>query len=209
MTQRRKGKKDTSDDVPLVKPSDSSQKEHPKPLVDISEDEQWRLINESGVLRNIPRLNQTTPDSVDSEDPDNPTFGEEIFNTITYLVPFSFLLILMEILIHYQYKEKATLNNLLDRMISGVPIMSILIFYTLRYKSYRVVQILLFAISILAGCRLIYQINNANWLTNMQQAPPLATIWIYAVFMADLGPAVLALLTIGSFVWWKELNIIL
>jgi len=40
------------------------------------------------------------------------------------------------------------------------------------------------------------------------QCPPLATIWIYTIVQLDLGPAVLNLLVVGGFAWWKDLKII-
>lgn len=99
MARQRKGEHPASDNVPLVKPTGASNKKHKKPLIEISEEEQWRLINESGVFK-IPRPDQ--PDQklpippTSDDNTDNPTFGEEIFNTILYVVPFSFLLLMME-----------------------------------------------------------------------------------------------------------------
>jgi len=87
---------------------------------DIPEDEQWRLINESGVLNKV-------NSAYDGEVP----LAEEIFNAITIIIPISFLLLLMEILIHFQYGKHPSLHALVDRMLSGVPILSIFIFYIL------------------------------------------------------------------------------
>jgi hypothetical protein len=39
------------------------------------------------------------------------------------------------------------------------------------------------------------------------QCPPLVTVWIYTILQLDLGPAVLSLCTVASFVWWKGLEI--
>ncbi|KAJ3573886.1 hypothetical protein NP233_g2138 [Leucocoprinus birnbaumii] len=210
MPRQRKGKT-SSEDVPMVKPTEMSGKKGTgKPLIEISEEEQWRMINESGILKQIPKPDQQALDaSLGEGGSEELTFGEEVADMLLYLIPFSFLLLMMDILIHYQYSRRPTRGDLLERMISGVPILAIFTFYTLRYKSHRRVQFVLFAISIISGCRLIYQINHSNWLINMKQCPPLATVWIFTIFMVDLGPAVLSLLTVGSFVWWKELKIIL
>ncbi|PPQ64712.1 hypothetical protein CVT24_008339 [Panaeolus cyanescens] len=200
MPSRRKA--GAQKDVPLKSPS-SIPTPQTKPLIDIPEDEQWRIIKESGIL------NSVKPETVPSQkEPEELTLGDEIFNAVLYIIPFSSLLILMEILVRQQYGRKATVDDLTERIISGVPILSIFIFYTMRYKPYRKMQIFLFIISVLCGSRLLYQVNNANWLTVMRQGPPFATVWIYTIVQLDLGPAVLALLTVASYCWWKELTIL-
>jgi len=68
-------------------------------------------------------------------------------------------------------------------------------------------QYFLFVLSCIVGSRLIYQYNRASWLVNMKQCPPLVTVWIYTILQLDLGPAVLSLCTVASFVWWKGLEI--
>lgn len=72
-----------------------------KPLVDIPEDEQWRLIQESGVLNKVSDLHPTgvppkSPPKVAVEE-DGPLtpFEEEMFRAVTLIIPFSFLLLLM------------------------------------------------------------------------------------------------------------------
>ncbi|KAJ7591140.1 hypothetical protein C8J56DRAFT_934782 [Mycena floridula] len=168
-------------------------------MVEIPESEQWRLINESGILKK----DQTEP-PIDAEPK---PLAQEILEAIFFIVPFSFLLLMMEILIHFQYNQKPSLETLFNRMISGVPIMSIFIFYTLRYKHYRKMQFFLFVLSTLVGPRMIYLLNHASWLVNMRQCPPLATIWIYAIVQLDLGPAVLSLVMAGIYVVLKGLKV--
>jgi hypothetical protein len=102
------------------------------PTTEIPEDEQWRLINESGILSNVPRAQVT--------DDEEATPADEIFNAVLLIIPFSFLLLLMEMfvsslsgeptlteiswqsrLIHYQYGKQPSFQALVDRMAPGVP----------------------------------------------------------------------------------------
>jgi hypothetical protein len=57
----------------------------------IPEDEQWRLINDSGLLRKIgddtPELSTKEPDEVPPDD---------IFDAVFLIIPFSFLLLIMD-----------------------------------------------------------------------------------------------------------------
>lgn len=177
------------------------------PYVQLSEEEQLRLLKQAGVLEEIPVSGQkheassTPPQSSDDDNEDYP-LAEEIFAATTLLIPMSFLLLMMYILIHFQYGQKPSWDIITDRMLSSVPILAIFIFYTNRYKHKIWAQAGLFVLSVASGTRMIYQVNHSNWLLNMQQCPPIGTIWVYTILQLDLGPAVLALSTVGAWVWW-------
>lgn len=80
-----------------------------KPLVEIPEDEQWRLIQESGVLNKVSDLRpandprkvspKTAPSAIEEEGPLSP-LEEEVFRAVTLIIPFSFLLLLMNMWVH-------------------------------------------------------------------------------------------------------------
>lgn len=63
-----------------------------KTNTEITEDEQRRLVNESGVLQGlvsqIPKRERETVEPL--------TFGDEVFNTLTFLIPFSALYFCMD-----------------------------------------------------------------------------------------------------------------
>ena len=63
----------------------------PTEEVKLTEEEQWRLINESGVLE---RLSRTGHD--DSEVEKRGPLPDEIFNATLLIIPFSFLLLMFE-----------------------------------------------------------------------------------------------------------------
>ena len=107
-----------------------------KPLIDISEEEQWRIIRDSGVLKTI------SPEEKDGAQPQAPEellspFTLEVFAALALIIPFSCLLLMMEMcalshvlnmllnipssLVHYQYGRKPTFEELTDRMIPGAP----------------------------------------------------------------------------------------
>lgn len=94
MSRQRKGKPTSSKDVPMVKPSEISKKKTRKPLIEISEEEQRRLVKESGILKQIPRPGQVL--SADAGDLEDMTFGEEVGNVLFHIVPLTFLLIMMD-----------------------------------------------------------------------------------------------------------------
>lgn len=78
MSSNRKAKNKTSSNAPSG--------------LEISEEEQWRLINQSGILKQaIPR-----PRIEEVQEEEDTSLGDEIFNSITMIVPFSFCLLLFE-----------------------------------------------------------------------------------------------------------------
>ena len=74
-------------------PADNQQ----KPLVEFSEEEQWRIIRETGILKAIPKdgAQQASPKPEEPEELLSP-FTLEVFAALALIVPFSFLLLLME-----------------------------------------------------------------------------------------------------------------
>ncbi|KAJ7937134.1 hypothetical protein B0H13DRAFT_2176640 [Mycena leptocephala] len=150
--------------------------------------------------------------------------GEEIFNALLLITPCSFLLLLMEILIYNQYGQEVNLKTLVGRMTQGVPILSIFVFYTSRHKRDQRVQFLLFLMGTAAGSRMLFLIKRGSYLVNMRQvdisrmccshsklsmnaSAPLVTLWVYIVIQLDLGLAVLNLAMVGTFCWWKGLEL--
>jgi MoxR-like ATPase len=71
--------------------SASSESDH----MEIPEEEQWRLINESGILKQAIPPQSPGPASERSGE-ERILLADEIFNTAILAVPFSFLLLMME-----------------------------------------------------------------------------------------------------------------
>ena len=101
MARQRKAR---SASIPLVPPSQASHRPQPsKPLVEISDDETWHLINQSGILDSQPaalespavitlRPGEVVPEVLVEATP----LSDEIFNAILLIMPFSAILLLME-----------------------------------------------------------------------------------------------------------------
>ncbi|KAG9103939.1 hypothetical protein FRC06_006884 [Ceratobasidium sp. 370] len=88
--------------IPLAKP--------PKP--EISEEEQWRLISDTGILQ---RAQQ------ELKEDDIPPLADSILNTAILAIPLSFLYILLDILVQQQYAQQPTIREEFGRVIANVP----------------------------------------------------------------------------------------
>lgn len=109
--------------------------------IDIPEDEQWRIIEQTGILKQAGTSGSKVPaEGNDEEDYDISPLADEIFRALYLAIPMSFMLLLMEMyvsippsayqygssvllrrLVHNQYGRHATFDALRDRMLSGMP----------------------------------------------------------------------------------------
>ncbi|CAA7259681.1 unnamed protein product [Cyclocybe aegerita] len=192
-----------SGSIPLTAPSKAPKKRAPqKPLIEISEEEQWRIINQTRILES----SELQAHVSSSELPEGLSLSDEIFNAILLIIPFSSLLLLMEILIRHQYGKTASLEVILDRMLPGVPVLSVFIFYTIRYKRDWRLQLGLSVLSVVVGSRMLYLFNHASWLVNMKQV---GSKLLLDFLQLDLIAAMASLAVVGGFVWWNDLKILL
>ncbi|KAI0303223.1 hypothetical protein BC826DRAFT_903823 [Russula brevipes] len=206
------------------------------PDLQISREEQLRLIEQTGILNKVPTPDgdhEPTPGSTrpradqekEEEEEEEYPLAEEIFAATTLLVPMSFLLLMMYILVHFQYGQHPSWDVISGRMLSGVPILALFIFFSedgshlspslmlkgvlaSRYKHTRWIQASFVVLSVASGTRMIYHVNHSNWQVTMQQCPPLGTIWVYTILQLDLGPAVLALCAVGVWVRWTGARLV-
>ncbi|KAF9780240.1 hypothetical protein BJ322DRAFT_1085395 [Thelephora terrestris] len=150
----------------MARKNAKSTKESPSNQQEISEEEQWRIINETGLLKQM----KTSPPTARVEGLEGQTpFAEEILNAMLLIAPFTFLLVMMDIVVHQQYARKAGLNVIVERLVSALPILSIFIYYTNKHRRNRRAQFLFFAMSLVVGPRLVWVVNRAAWGAVMQQ----------------------------------------
>lgn len=77
--------------IPAEPPSESVRPVPQKPFIEISEEEQWRIIRKSGILEAA-----RAQDRQKSLLEERISLGDEIFNAVLLIIPFSALLLLME-----------------------------------------------------------------------------------------------------------------
>lgn len=62
-------------------------------------------------------------------------------------------------------------------------------------------QTIFLAMSLVAGCYLIYISNEYSYIAVLKQAPPVGALWVWSVIELNLGLAVLSLAGSGLFFW--------
>jgi len=83
---RKHGSNPNSNTIPEELPSEATA--YSKPLIEIPEQEQWRIIKQTGILDAAKLQDQRVVEEI--------SLGDEIFNAVLLIIPFSSLLLLME-----------------------------------------------------------------------------------------------------------------
>jgi hypothetical protein len=77
----------------MARKNAKSTKKTPSSQPEISEEEQWRIINETGLLKQM----KTSPPTAQVQQPVETPFAEEILNAMLLIAPFTFLLVMMDV----------------------------------------------------------------------------------------------------------------
>lgn len=98
----KKSSKQSGGESTGVRPSEVTGNRR-KPLIEIPEDEQRRLIEQTGILKQFQDVQQQQQQGAKDESApaveyveERLPLGEEIFNATLFIIPFSFLLLMME-----------------------------------------------------------------------------------------------------------------
>ncbi|KAF8313572.1 hypothetical protein DL93DRAFT_2113790 [Clavulina sp. PMI_390] len=200
--------------------------------IDIPEDEQWRIIKESGILEGMKhRAEPAPPDNYDSDEDDSdselpegdypnelnglrtsedepPDTPELFFQAIILTIPMCFLYTMMDMLGRMQYAMHPTLWEEVKRTGSVAPVIFGLVFYSNNRKHLRFTQAVFFCVSIAVGTRLVWIVNKMGYNTIIEQSPPLAVIWIYLIIQMNLTPTIISLAVVSALVRFLKLKIV-
>lgn len=154
-------------------------------------------------IENIDEIIQQSniKDKLDSHPDDDLEIGE-VFAAILYIIPFSFLYLLMDLLVSAQYNQWPSFKEEAIQMAKAIPLISLIIFYSNRYASKTWMQIIYFLSSIALGISLIKLINDAPSYQIIKRAPSIGMLWVYTVVQAKLSYAVISCISIA--VWVKQ-----
>ncbi|KND01891.1 uncharacterized protein SPPG_03677 [Spizellomyces punctatus DAOM BR117] len=175
------------------------------PLVNLSQEEQWRIINESGVLHQI-KAEDTKEQRSGSKQEEEPT----VLVALLLTIPLTVLHGTLEYVVHLQYDflQEFTWSRILSRQVPLAPVLALFIYITTRYKESRAAQAVFMLGSLASGCALIHLSQDDQTFGAMLKTPGLAILWIYFVIQAKLSYASISLL--GCLLYynrhWLQLN---
>ncbi|KAI9360795.1 hypothetical protein DFJ73DRAFT_814999 [Zopfochytrium polystomum] len=174
-----------------------------KPMVELSEAEQRRLIKESGVLHKIRdhRKSVATTNSMDddSDYDDDDDDGGDIptwLQTVLVVAPLSVLHIVLSYAVHLQFgfADQFTLSTVVSSTGPFTIAFTFLVVLSTHWKAHIATQLILATASVAAGVTLIKLTESQETFGVTLRTPGLAVVWVYTVIQMRLGIAAGSLL---------------
>jgi hypothetical protein len=164
-----------------------------KPLVDLTEDEQIRIINETGVLKKIKNQDVTEP---------------HLLVAILLSIPLICCHLGFDYLVHIQFGIESEFNmqRLSSVHLYAYPPILALAYATNRMKSSRLGQLSFLIGAIVASCYLVHYTVDDGTFGALSKTPGIVTIGVLLIIQADLGYAMLAVLCAVAFYYRETIN---
>ncbi|ROV88313.1 hypothetical protein VMCG_10496 [Cytospora schulzeri] len=140
--------------------------------------------------------------------------AERVMETLLYSVCLAMLHFTLDVLVQRQYGETINWYNIVERATQAFMVFAALVYALHPHAAVTTVipglprkyqpgarQTIFLAISIIAGCYLIYITSEYSYLAVLKQAPPVGALWVWSVIELNLGLAVVTLAGSGLFFW--------
>ncbi|KAF2258516.1 hypothetical protein CC78DRAFT_113732 [Lojkania enalia] len=173
-----------------------------KTLFELAEERQHELDKGNPARRNI-NENNTPPGErpFNDEDPIGP-----VGDAILYSISLATLHLTLDVIVYSQYREDVIWPEIFKRAGTTLPIFFLLVYLTHVDFSKRLPtlrNLFFFAVSVVAGCYMVYSGNVNGYFFVMKTAPPIGSLWIWSVVEMHLWYAAASALTVASYLWWN------
>ncbi|KAF2762647.1 hypothetical protein EJ05DRAFT_8388 [Pseudovirgaria hyperparasitica] len=114
--------------------------------------------------------------------------------------------LMLDVLVNNQYRQEIVWTDIWSRFGTSLPVFwfMVYLFHTPTAKKLGVLkQIFFLATAVSAGCYMVYSGNTKGYYAVMKRAPPLGTVWIWAVVELELVYALVSVVGVGCYVWWN------
>lgn len=136
-------------------------------------------------------------------DDDDP-FGQ-VGDAILYSTTLTMLHFTLDVLVYNQYSQGIVWAEAFRRAAVAFPIMCVSVYMThgetaAKFPLPR--QLLFLAISVAAGCYMVYSGNEHGYYNVMKRAPPVGTLWVWSVVEMQLPFAVISVAIVLGYLWY-------
>ncbi|KAJ3255974.1 hypothetical protein HK103_005781 [Boothiomyces macroporosus] len=165
-----------------------------KPLVDLSEDEQLRMVNQTGVLHKLKEREEAEASS-------------NIFVASLLTLPLFITHCIFDYTVYLQFQETEKFNteHVWTKLFPALPAIYLCAYVTNYFKKSKIAQVFYLAITTAIGCRVIQLAVELETWGAMQKTPGLVTLGLLMVIQMDLIPACLSVLFTLAFYFRKPL----
>ncbi|KAF2873743.1 hypothetical protein BDV95DRAFT_593062 [Massariosphaeria phaeospora] len=132
-----------------------------------------------------------------------------VADAVLYAVSMAALHVTLDVIVYSQYREDVVWPEIFRRVGTAVPIFGLLVYLTHVDFSNRfpILRNLVFLVgSVVAGCYMVYSGNKNGYFYVMKAAPPVGTLWIWAVVEMSLPYAGASILAVSGYLWWNQFD---
>lgn len=157
-----------------------------KPLVDLTEDEQWKIINDTKILDKFESTKEKEP---------------HLLVAFLLSIPLIFCHAMFDYIAHLQfgYEQEFTWDRIKEVEPPAYIAIFIFALVTNYFKNNRLAQFIYTAVSIAVGCLVIYYCIDDGTFGAMLHTPGLVTLGILLVIQQDVQYAVVSLMACGLY----------
>ena len=173
-----------------------------KTLFELAEERQ-RELDKLNPQKYTLHTNNTPPGErpFNDEDPIGP-----LGNAILYSISLATLHLTLDVIVYTQYREEVIWGEILKRAGTALPIFWLLVYlfhvdFTKRFPLLR--NLFFFAVSVAAGCYMVWSGNVKGYFYVMKAAPPIGALWVWSVVEMDVWFAACSCAVVVGYVWWN------
>jgi hypothetical protein len=162
------------------------------PLIDLTEDEQWKIIKESNVIHKISNEDHSEP---------------HLFIAFLLSVPLIMCHAIFDYIVHLQFgfDRNFTWKRLIAVQGPAWPAIIILAYVTNRFKHHKLAQFLYMFVAGIIGCAVIYHTEEDGTFIAVSKAPGLVVVGILLIIQEDLPLALASVLISVLYYYRKQL----
>jgi hypothetical protein len=199
---KKKGDILTAADVPLAQPDRSGPKG--KTLFEIADEKRAEMAKKHPELFKNHAQDDELAERAARDFSDDPlgAFGEAIL----YSTTLTMLHFTLDVLVYNQYRQEIVWKDIFMKSGKVLPVLLVVVWLlhtetAMKLKTPR--QLIFLATAIAAGCNMIYSGNREGYYAVMKRAPPIGTIWVWAVLELQLPYAVGSVVVVLGYLWWN------
>lgn len=207
-----RAKPSTENDVPLSQPDRDGPKQ--KTLLDIAAERQLLGSNLGSTSPSITTTKINTDGSLTTTSDSPVELGLETtpyLDIVLYATTLTLLNFTLTVLVEHQYASEApNLPSLFySSTVSSPTLVLLLILVAILHprSAYLATQLLFALLSMIAGAWLVHASNEDPYLAVMQKAPPLGTLWVWAIVEMKWEWALGCLGVVAGWGWWSGYSI--
>lgn len=127
-------------------------------------------------------------------------------DAVLYAATLSMLHLTLDVLVRSQYRQEVVWKAVFGQLAKVFPILFLVVYMlhsetAARFSTSK--QLFFLAVSISAGCYMVFSGNMHGYYAVMKRAPPVGVVWVWSVIEMRLPFAVASVIAVAGYLWWN------